>query len=386
MYLTLPIPVKRYTQTDVYVVPADPARQKIKVTAQYKDNTTFAQFKRTISNLVDLPAQNLIAIDRFNHNVYSFWDDDALVSSARKDDVIVFYEVGIPIKQGSNGAAPAKKDESLIVVPVYSLTSNENAFLEPMFITLTRSQAADPEAIRRIIGQYYAELVETEKEADFVELLAEESATGSSSEPSEGEQLKETPIGQNLADGSNDEQSSQTTSTTGHKSPFELTLAAANTSQERDFTGRGGSFFKGKSNKRRTVAEALAGKNSFIHRTSTALRDLTKSYTNDEDKDTYPLVEWKDAIFTVWDKDAVNEFFGNDLQGRYRDPKMFVQRVDPAIFEQLKRSRDPKLVTLNDCLDDFERQETLGENDLWYCSEVSKMVVRICLHILLADK
>lgn len=368
MYLTLPIPVTKYVSRVFRIVPADPRKQRLLVKASYTTNASFAQVKKHLSSLVDIPAANvsreselweglagankevsgqLLATDQFNHNIYAYLNDDEQpASKLRNDDVVVLHEMPYAVSQSNDKAFPASKDDSrdVVVVPVFSLVqrnsyqSNPDAFLEPFYIELTRTEAKDERAIKRKVAEYYAELVDVEEQDGFVRRFENDS--------------KEAP--------------------TDDAAPtlFDLTFAAADTGEKDRVSfglGSKSTFFRGKSTRRLSAAETLSQRKGLFNRAEKMVKSFGRSASDDEEA----LVDWKDALFPVWDVTTAQQYFGNDLQGRYRDGDTnWVQVTDPAILERAKTAHDSRHITLADCLDDFEREETLGENDLWYCSEV----------------
>ena len=84
-----------------------------------------------------------------------------------------------------------------------------------------------------------------------------------------------------------------------------------------------------------------------------------------------------DAIVCEWDTQALLHFFGEEGKGKdalwdkfplYAHPDT---RSEEAIqlAEQRKVKRN---INLEDCLDEFTKEEQLGEDDLWYCPKCKK--------------
>ncbi|WRT69987.1 uncharacterized protein IL334_006980 [Kwoniella shivajii] len=66
--------------------------------------------------------------------------------------------------------------------------------------------------------------------------------------------------------------------------------------------------------------------------------------------------EWSSALFEEWlDEDAKAD-----------------EIVDPAIDKELAKKKEGKKIDIEDCLDEFSKEETLGEDDLWYCPVCKK--------------
>lgn len=87
-----------------------------------------------------------------------------------------------------------------------------------------------------------------------------------------------------------------------------------------------------------------------------------------------PLINPGEAIVLDWNTDAHEALFSGDV----RDPNgprgaptwTSIERMpDPELANRraLRTRRKKKGVTLNECLDEFNKEEILSENDAWYC-------------------
>ena len=87
-----------------------------------------------------------------------------------------------------------------------------------------------------------------------------------------------------------------------------------------------------------------------------------------------PLIRPGEAIVLDWDEDAYDALFAGD----HRDPDGVrgaatwtqIERMpDPELQNRrmLRNKRKKKGVTLYECLDEFNKEEILSENDAWYC-------------------
>lgn len=85
------------------------------------------------------------------------------------------------------------------------------------------------------------------------------------------------------------------------------------------------------------------------------------------------LVQPGKGLLCVWPPSLVASIFGQNKDD------VFFQGLEPfsdptagAAEQQQTRQRTRKTtITIEDCLDEFSKEETLGEDDLWYCSNVS---------------
>ncbi|KAF8318779.1 UCH-domain-containing protein [Clavulina sp. PMI_390] len=87
-----------------------------------------------------------------------------------------------------------------------------------------------------------------------------------------------------------------------------------------------------------------------------------------------------DSIRIEWDANMLEYFFDYQSKGEnaliaerfkpYEDPALKAQR-QAAALDKLSGKKS-KNITLEDCLDEFTREEVLGEDDLWYCPQCKK--------------
>ncbi|KAK0711421.1 hypothetical protein B0H67DRAFT_602227 [Lasiosphaeris hirsuta] len=88
--------------------------------------------------------------------------------------------------------------------------------------------------------------------------------------------------------------------------------------------------------------------------------------------DNGPLVRLGEGIVVEWSEDAFDYVFGgtspNDTRGM-RTYAAVPTLEDPAIETKKKQRqlRRKNGITLDDCLDEFEKEEILSEQDTWYC-------------------
>ncbi|KIH92949.1 ubiquitin carboxyl-terminal hydrolase 4/11/15 [Sporothrix brasiliensis 5110] len=87
-----------------------------------------------------------------------------------------------------------------------------------------------------------------------------------------------------------------------------------------------------------------------------------------------PLIRLGEGIMVDWSAEGWDAVFGKEgpddkMRGEptYEDPIPVVD--DPELQEKKRNriSRKKRGLTLDECLDEFEREEILSENDMWYC-------------------
>jgi ubiquitin carboxyl-terminal hydrolase 4/11/15 len=113
------------------------------------------------------------------------------------------------------------------------------------------------------------------------------------------------------------------------------------------------------------------------HRPGSRASDKASSFTrfspepNSTPKE--PLIRIGEALVLDWNPDAYDSLFsGSRSSGSMRGHatwESIPQMPDPELDRKiaLRSSRKKKGVTLGDCLDEFNKEEILSENDAWYC-------------------
>ncbi|WVO17141.1 hypothetical protein L204_104832 [Cryptococcus depauperatus] len=71
-----------------------------------------------------------------------------------------------------------------------------------------------------------------------------------------------------------------------------------------------------------------------------------------------------EGIFCEWPEDKFIDWLEPEIQGPVVE--------DPAIKRDIAKKKEGKHINIEDCLDEFSKEETLGEDDLWYCPVCKK--------------
>lgn len=317
------------------------------------------------------------------------------MTEARKDDCIVMHELPADIAQASRGVT-ANMGKS-VIVPVYSLrksseTYNQNqsmGFGSPFFITISKSQASIMDAIWDAVMTKYANSVDHQAEEDLWVPAKDQSQASVDGQLPEG--VVEDVTGLHIAESdaatashSVDEKMDGQASTTLpsrnadsqklRRDLFTLSFASAGGGD----TDQKSVFFKGTPRKTLTPEEKRNQKRSVLSQVTSAIqKNFSRPGSDDEEEAASDaLLKPGDAIFCTWEDKAARHFFNAGFRGRYSTQDSYVSVVDPAIKTEEKKylERKKRGVTLDDCLDEFTRIETLGENDLWYCSNVRDLL------------
>lgn len=85
-----------------------------------------------------------------------------------------------------------------------------------------------------------------------------------------------------------------------------------------------------------------------------------------------PLIRLGEGLVVDWSEDAWGIVFGHGDLDHGKGAKTYVDPEtlnDPAlkISQRRRNNRRSRGITLEECLDEFERAEVLSEQDMWYC-------------------
>lgn len=94
-----------------------------------------------------------------------------------------------------------------------------------------------------------------------------------------------------------------------------------------------------------------------------------------DEADTHPsLLRDHDAFFCEFDEDKKAYYFGDGQRPEHARWDQWEVFTHPELEEARKAAAEKshKGITLQDCLEEFTKQEQLGEDDLWYCPQCKK--------------
>ena len=165
-------------------------------------------------------------------------------------------------------------------------------------------------------------------------------------------------------------QARKTTSRAG----IETTSSSENESISRGQLAKAGTNKFGRFNRKTTRNKAgliTYSRKDRSRRSSTVANDESGE---DSVNEKTPLINIGDAIILDWNEGSVDALFDESRKdkGDFRGTSTFnlsPEISDPDIVKKriLRKNRKKHGVTLDDCLDEFGKEEILSENDAWYC-------------------
>lgn len=320
-----------------------------------------------------------MTLETFSNRFYKDLDDAVLVGDMSDNDVIVCFELPCHAQQSRTWKPDPDPSKNPLILPVHMsrelpgsrapFRSSSSSFAHPFIVVLSPEQVQDKE-------QIYAAVVDrlqrwTSNAKDLFQWQHEVTAEISMDSPpvsSSVTEFKENgdivtvqegdgPEEGDIADaksileeeGDSDELSVSTVKRLGPKA--DLFRMNIHTGHERFGTG--------------------------AHWSSTSRWVSWEGRALNASRDEHPaLLEEGDALICEWDDNLRVYYFGD---GRNDDTARWVEShwgdfIHPEYEEAQAQSRSRKIkgITLQDCLEEFTKEERLGEDDLWYCPRCKK--------------
>ncbi|CDO75837.1 hypothetical protein BN946_scf184951.g35 [Trametes cinnabarina] len=382
MYLTLPLPVQKKWRHNVLYVPWDLKKPHIRVPVELDRHSTFKDVRQLLGRWMGANPDNLLTLEVFNHQFYKNLDDTVMCEDMAEGDVIVCFE--LPCNSQQSRTYKPHPDDPLIV-PVFpcestpartSYRAGPSLFGYPFITVIDQEQAKDPQAIYDAITDRLQRW-----SVHARDLSSWEAGSGSSDEM---EPVHIPITGPAVVD-----------SVTEIKENGEVVTVEQEVPEEGDIVDEKATVV------READEDVEMGLNSgvprklgfksdlFTIRVQRANAQYAVGYTNfgtttgryetleqraETSKDG-TLLYPNDAVFTEFDDGVKTYFFGDERNSwEFALWNKWDEFVHPELAASRKAasSKKKKGITLQDCLDEFTKEEQLGEDDLWYCPRCKK--------------
>ncbi|KAJ6534629.1 hypothetical protein DFH09DRAFT_1284138 [Mycena vulgaris] len=378
MYLTLPLPVQKKWKHSIFYVPWDIEKPHVKVPVEIGRDASFKDLRQLLGRWMGAPPDNLLTLEIFSHKFYKNLDDGLLCGEMANTDTIVCYELPCHAQQSRTYK---KQPDDPIIVPVYlcdfkpptrSMYGGTSHFGYPTIAVIDQKQATDVDAM------YDAVVSRLERWAHNArDLFKWEVAPGA---------VENVPIQINgvppvdslveiKANGDVVEHPVEAPEgdITDEKSLLvleedeDVQMEAVIPSGEPIRVGPKRDLFQLKV---QPNTKDYGTTNSFMHsnKLETFEARLQEAETNPV------LLQEGDILMCEFDENMKVYYFGDTH--RYEEARwdQWGQFVHPE-FEESQREAEEKKnkgISLQDCMDEFTKEEQLGEDDLWYCPRCKK--------------
>ncbi|KAI0657997.1 cysteine proteinase [Cubamyces menziesii] len=378
MYLTVPLPVQKKWHHQILYIPWDTEKPNVRVPVELNRHSTFKDVRQLLGRWMGANPDNLLTLEVFNHQFYKNLDDNVLCEDMSDSDIIACFELPCNSQQ-SRSYKPQPDDP--FVVPVFpcetpgtrTYRTGPSPFGYPFIAVIDQDQAQDPQAIYDVIVErlqrwtvHARDLFSWEAgSADdmepvhipisgpaVVESITEITENGEvvtvETLPEEGDIVDEKATVVRQADEDVDMAGN---GGVPRKVGFKHDLFTIRVQRAAQQYGVGYNTF-GSNYNRYDSLEARAA----------ASKDGTLLYQND-------------AFFIEFDDGVKSYYFGDENNSwEYALWNKWDEFVHPELVASRKTAstKKQKGITLQDCLDEFTKEEELGEDDLWYCPRCKK--------------
>ncbi|EJF64133.1 cysteine proteinase [Dichomitus squalens LYAD-421 SS1] len=381
MYLTLPLPVQKKWQHDILYVPWDLEKPHVKIPIEITRDASFKAVRQLLGRWMNSNPENLLTLEIFNHRFYKNLDDTVGVDDMSEQDTIVCFELPCNAQQ-SRTYKPQPNDP--FIVPVFASETTpsragygrgSNLFASPFVVVITQEQAKDPEAM-------YDAVVDRLQRWT---IHARDLFTWEAGSRSDDMEPVHIPIsGSPVRDTITEIKENGDIVTVEERVPDEGDIAdeKATIVQQAD------------EDDDMDLASAVPRKVGFkrdlfqirVHKCSQPYGVGYNSYSSNPGRyDTWEqraatakdgvLLRQHDAFYLEFDNPVKTYYFGDESNHwEYALWNKFDEFVHPELVASRKAASTHKKkgITLQDCLDEFTKEEKLGEDDLWYCPRCKK--------------
>ncbi|KAG6811700.1 hypothetical protein H0H92_006207 [Tricholoma furcatifolium] len=384
MYLTLPLPIRKKWRHSIYYVPWDIQKPHAKIPVEVDRDASFKDLKTLLGRWMDTNPENLLTLEIFNNRFYKNLDDSLPVGEMADNDTIVCFELPCNSQQSRTYK---KQAGDPFIVPVYlcdlnspsritSYISNKSTSLfgYPLVVAITQEQASD---IHLMYDAVLGRLQRWTKNAR--DLFSWEESTSSDEVPIITPiTLKSFPPVETVTEITED----GSVVTLPQEEPADGDIVDEKGITLIDENGMDASV--------ETVVPRRVGtkRNVFNLRLQTNHKDYGTSmglYSRasfepwdrriDQAEEEPILLREGDAFYCEFDENMKAYYFGDD-RSRWEHAlwDSWPEFEHPEYIQSKKAASEKKNrgLTLQDCLDEFTKEEKLGEDDLWYCPRCKK--------------
>ncbi|CCM00357.1 uncharacterized protein FIBRA_02387 [Fibroporia radiculosa] len=384
MYLTLPLPIQKKWKHAIYYVPWSLAKPHVKIPVEINRDASFKDLRQLLGRWMDADPDCLLTMETFSSRFYKDLDDTCLVGEMNDNDIIVCFE--LPCHAQQSRTYKQSPDDPVIIavnlcdIPARQAYRSQNLFGYPFVIVLDQEQAADPDAVYEAIIDRLQRWTDNARD-----LFTWEATTPDSLKP------VRIPLSGSAVVNSITEIKENGDVVTVQEPTIEegdITDEKATVVQESDEVpmeidadeevrkvGVKKDIFK----LRIQACDAKYGIGYGSYGTSIQRFDLWEFYASQTkdlpDGSSAPVLRENSILLAEFDENMKAYYFG-DGDGRWDSARwdrwQAFEHPEYIASRQAAASMKNKGISLQDCLDEFTREEQLGADDLWYCPRCKK--------------
>lgn len=347
MYLTLPLPIKSIFTTSIYYIPYQYQNSRIKINIQIALNSSIKSLKTKISNLVNVPSDHLWIGEEYKSTFFKSFNDEDPVSDISIGDNIYIYQLPIPFPQDFKSNQETLLSLGYLLLPVYNQSFSDmgdnygNQIGKPLMIAFKLNECQTFESILNKIIEFYKPLAKNHELINDIDQV-------------------ESNLLFRYLDGSNQYY---------RRDDIHLARTYIERSEKTNLKSRSKIFNSIIKNKYKQMVKSSndEGQEQQEPDIDNISLETLFSKLDENDQRSISLLKFGDGLIIEWNSQFYKNVFGDNDEEIWEN---FENVDDPEYVNQQTTSN--KSININDCLDEFTKEEKLGEEDLWYCSKCQK--------------
>lgn len=403
MYLTLPLPINKKWRHEIYYIPWDTNKTHVKIPVELGRDATFRDLRALLGRWMSTNPDNLLTLEIFSHRFYKNLDDLQLCGEMAENDKIVCYELPCHAQQARNFT---RKPEDPFIIPIFLCDSavgritpsafsrpSPSLFGYPFVVAITPDEARSTGRIKEVIvGQLQRwtenardlwsweapeepdpdmEMEEVHIPAPPKDAVTEIKENGDVVPVEEGE-IADQKV---LLYVDDDEvplvTAESSTSTTAPLIRSDGIFAETSPGEPRRVGVKAGAFNLRVQSGHKDFGTGVAyGLSSSRFDSWDMRRDELTTLGNEDPVLLLP----DDGLFLEFDPNMKAYYFGAAQAFQHALFNTWEAFIHPEYSEAVKAAtaKSQRGISLQDCLDEFTREEELGEEDPWYCPKCKK--------------
>ncbi|KAJ7180962.1 hypothetical protein C8R46DRAFT_1071015 [Mycena filopes] len=378
MYLTLPLPVQKKWKHSIYYVPWDVTKPHVKVPVEIGRDASFKDLRQLLGRWMGAPPDNLLTLEVFSHKFYKSLDDSLLCGEMAANDNIMCFELPCHSQQSRTYK---KQPDDPFILPVYfcdlkpqrqfSSGSSISHFGYPTIAVIDRKQATDLGAIYDGVVERFERWANNARDLyrwevvpgssvtpiqinglppldSLVEIKANGDVVEHMPEAPEGDITDEKGI---LVEDDDEDVQMEEVVVVPDAEPIQL-------GPKRDLFEL----------KLQMNMKDYGTQNAYVNRLETFEARVEEAVTHPV------LLREGDILMCEFDENMRSFYFGDAYRNEDARWDKWETVIHPEFEESQREAQEKKNkgISLQDCMDEFTKEEQLGEDDLWYCPRCKK--------------
>ncbi|KAL0955336.1 hypothetical protein HGRIS_004219 [Hohenbuehelia grisea] len=402
MYLTLPLPIEKKWQHNVYYIPWDMSKPHLKVPVEIGRDASFRDLRTLLGRWMEAVPDNLLTLETFSSRFYKNLDDSVLCGEMADNDQIVCFELPAHARQSRTYDKKKPDPNSPFIIPLYLCDAGSprgtynsgygsggrggspSLFGYPAVIAITREQARTYEGVYAAVVERLARWTANARDlyAYGWEGVADGAVPiqlGTAAAPDIITEIRE----------SGDVVTTIEPVEDSDCAGIEVQLEEGDITDEKEAMLATDDEFASRSAEGEAPVQLGPKPDLFALRVQPNHKDFGSGFSmygqprydtwenraeeakNSEDG---VVLHDGDALYCEFDENMKAFFFGSEREWEHAQWRMWETFVHPELEAATAASaaRQHSGLSLQDCLAEFTKEERLGADDLWYCPRCKK--------------